>query len=222
MRGIYLGNYVDWEANAQTELMVREWGFEESPEPFERTYRRMSNLDDMHENGIHDYLKFVKFGYGRGTDHACKDIRAGQDDARRGDRDGRRYDHVKPRRDLERWLDYVGMTEDEFDAIADAFRDPRVWAKDETASGSRTRSARSTRAAAPLRVTRLRETDIRPDELMAEQARRYAADVAWLLERRDRFVEVALPGLRRDRVTRRTGASTGSTTGAARAARRST
>jgi SAM-dependent methyltransferase len=42
-------------------------------------------------------------------------------------------------------------------------------------------------------VTRLRETDIRPDALMAEQARRYAADVAWLLERRDRFVEVPCP-----------------------------
>ena len=40
-----------------------------------------------------------------------------------------RYDHVKPRRDLERWLDYVGMTEEEFDAIADTFRDPRVWAQ---------------------------------------------------------------------------------------------
>jgi 2-polyprenyl-3-methyl-5-hydroxy-6-metoxy-1,4-benzoquinol methylase len=39
----------------------------------------------------------------------------------------------------------------------------------------------------------MRETDIRPDELMAEQARRYAADVAWLLERRDRFVPVGCP-----------------------------
>ena len=42
-----------------------------------------------------------------------------------------RYDHVKPRKDLERWLEYVGMAEDEFDEIADSFRDPRVWAKDE-------------------------------------------------------------------------------------------
>ena len=25
----------------------------------------MSNLDDMHENGVHDYLKYIKFGYGR-------------------------------------------------------------------------------------------------------------------------------------------------------------
>ena len=41
----------------------------------------------------------------------------------------RRYDHVKPR-DLERWLGYTGMTEDEFDAIADTFRDPRVWRRE--------------------------------------------------------------------------------------------
>jgi hypothetical protein len=38
----------------------------------------------------------------------------------------RKMDSVKSR-DLARWLDYVGMTEDEFDRIADTFRDPRVW-----------------------------------------------------------------------------------------------
>jgi N-acetyl sugar amidotransferase len=130
VRGIYLGNYVAWEANEQTELM-KDWGFEESPEPFERTYRRMSNLDDMHENGIHDYLKYVKFGYGRGSDHSCKDIRAGKMTREEGIEMVEKYDHVKPRRDLERWLDYVGMTEAEFDETADRFRDPRVWAKDE-------------------------------------------------------------------------------------------
>jgi hypothetical protein len=35
-------------------------------------------------------------------------------------------DPVKPG-DLKRWLDYVGMSEDEFDRVADTFRDPRVW-----------------------------------------------------------------------------------------------
>jgi N-acetyl sugar amidotransferase len=130
VRGIYLANYVNWEANEQTELMVNEWGFEPSPEPFERTYRRMSNLDDMHENGAHDYLKYVKFGYGRGTDHACKDIRAGKLTREEGVEMVRRYDPVKPMKDLTRWLEYVGMSEQEFDEIADTFRDPRVWVKD--------------------------------------------------------------------------------------------
>jgi hypothetical protein len=80
----------------------------------------------MHENGAHDYLKYIKFGYGRCTDHASKDIRAGELSRSEGLKRVRQYDHVKSR-DIHRWLDYVGMTEQEFDAIADTFRDPRVW-----------------------------------------------------------------------------------------------
>jgi N-acetyl sugar amidotransferase len=128
IRGIYIFNYVPWEANDHTELVKREYGWEEAPEPFDRTYRRMSNLDDMHENGIHDYLKYVKFGYGRGTDHACKDIRAGRMTREQGVEMVRKYDHVKSN-DLHRWLEYVGMKEEEFDRTADTFRDPRVWRK---------------------------------------------------------------------------------------------
>jgi imidazoleglycerol phosphate synthase cyclase subunit len=126
LRGIYLGNYVPWEANDHGPRMRELYGWEQSPEPFDRTYRRMSNLDDMHENGVHDYLKYIKFGYGRCTDHACKDIRAGRLTRAEAIDLVRRYDHVRPR-DLARWLEYTGMSEAEFDAIADRFRDPRVW-----------------------------------------------------------------------------------------------
>jgi imidazoleglycerol phosphate synthase cyclase subunit len=126
LRGLYIGNYVYWEANQHGKMVMEKYGFEISDEPFERTYRRMSNLDDMHENGVHDYLKYIKFGYGRCTDHVCKDIRAGQMTREQGIELIRKMDHVKSR-DLSRWLDYVGMTEDEFDRIADTFRDSRVW-----------------------------------------------------------------------------------------------
>lgn len=129
LRGIYLGNYVHWEANEHGRMVVEKYGFQVSDTPFDRTYRRMSNLDDMHENGVHDYLKFIKFGYGRCSDHASKDIRAGLTTRERGVELVRQYDHVKPR-DLQRWLAYTGMTEEEFDRIADTFRDPRVWRKE--------------------------------------------------------------------------------------------
>ena len=72
-------------------------------------------------------MKFVKIGYGRATDHSCKDIRVGIMTRDQGIEMVRTYDHVKPRRDLGRWLGYVNMTEDEFDSICDTFRDPRVW-----------------------------------------------------------------------------------------------
>jgi len=126
VRQIYLGNYVYWDANSHGGRMVEKYGFELSDEPFDRTYRRMSNLDDMHENGLHDYMKFIKFGYGRCTDHVCKDIRLGKLTREEGIELIRKCDHVKPR-DIKRWLPYVGMTEEEFDATADSFRDPRVW-----------------------------------------------------------------------------------------------
>jgi hypothetical protein len=42
----------------------------------------------------------------------------------------KKYDHVKPR-DLQRWLKYVDMKEEEFDQMADTFRDPKVWWKNE-------------------------------------------------------------------------------------------
>jgi imidazoleglycerol phosphate synthase cyclase subunit len=126
LRGIFLGNYVYWEANEHIKLVCDRYGFEISDKPFDRTYRTMSNLDDMHENGVHDYLKYIKFGYGRATDHACKDIRAGLMGRGQAIELINHYDPVKPS-DLARWLDYVGMTEQEFDRIADTFRDPRVW-----------------------------------------------------------------------------------------------
>ncbi|MCF8475399.1 MAG: N-acetyl sugar amidotransferase [Pseudolabrys sp.] len=127
VRGIYLGFYLQWDGNENARICERDYQWERAQLPFERTYRMISNLDDMHENGIHDYLKFIKFGYGRATDHVCKDIRLGLMTREAGIEMVRKYDHVKPRRDLERWLKYVDMTEAEFDRVCDTFRDPNVW-----------------------------------------------------------------------------------------------
>lgn len=127
VRGIHLGNFINWDGNRNAEIAMEHYGWQPARQPFERTYRLISNLDDMHENGIHDYLKFIKLGYGRATDHACKDIRNGIMTREQGIEMVRRYDHVKPRRDLERWLAYVNMSEEEFDCVSDTFRDPRVW-----------------------------------------------------------------------------------------------
>ncbi len=128
IRGVYLGNYVKWSGNHNADI-AKKYGWKEAEEEFDRTYRKISNLDDMHENGIHDYMKYIKFGYGRATDHVCKDIREGKMTRAEGIEIVRKMDEVKPK-DLYRWLDYVDMTEKEFDSIANSFRDSRVWSED--------------------------------------------------------------------------------------------
>jgi len=126
LRGIYLSNYFKYDGRYHAKIAEDLYDWIPAEKSFDRTFRKISNLDDMHENGIHDYMKFIKFGYGRGTDHANYDIRTGKMTRAEGVRMVLQYDHVKPS-DLLRWLEYVSMTEDEFDALADTFRDPRVW-----------------------------------------------------------------------------------------------
>lgn len=127
LRGLYLGNYQKWDPYKQVEVIKEKYNWEEARQPFQRTYRTISNLDDVHENGIHDYMKWVKFGYGRCSDHVSKDIRMGYMNRDKGVKLIQKYDHVKPNRDLKRWLSYVNMSEDEFDHIADTFRDSNIW-----------------------------------------------------------------------------------------------
>lgn len=127
VRGIYLGNYVKWDGNYNYKI-AEKYGFKKADKPFQRTYNLHSNLDDRYENGLHDYLKFIKLGYGRATDHASKDIRLGKMTRNEGIQMVKKYDSVVPD-DLYYWLDYVKMKEKDFWDICDTFRDKRVWTK---------------------------------------------------------------------------------------------
>ena len=126
VRGLYLGNYIKWDPETHVKMIKENYNWKSATTKFERTYRNYSNLDDRYENGVHDLLKFIKFGYGRASDHASKDIRTGYMTREEGVNMVLKYDHVISS-DLYHWLDYVDMTETEFWKIADTFRDPRVW-----------------------------------------------------------------------------------------------
>ena len=126
LKGLYIGNFLKWDPHSHSQLMIDLYGWKKAEKPFERTYRLVSNLDDRYENGIHDLMKFVKFGYGRASDHASKDIRTGYISREKGISYVLKHDHVVSS-DLEYWLNYVDMSKDEFWKIADTFRDYRVW-----------------------------------------------------------------------------------------------
>ena len=113
VRGLYIGNYFKWDPNKHKDLIIKKYKWKSSPTPFERTYRRFSNLDDRYENGSHDYLKFIKFGYGRATDHSSKDILTGYISREKGIEYVKKHDHVIPS-DLNHWLKYVGMKKEDF------------------------------------------------------------------------------------------------------------
>ena len=128
VRGLYLGNYLKWNAKRHTELMIEKYGFQTAIEP--RTYNPYENVECHHCGGAHDYLKYLKWGYGRATDHAAQDIRLGRITREQGIDYVAQYDHVRPS-DMDTILTYLQMTEEEFLACVDSMRDERAWKKDE-------------------------------------------------------------------------------------------
>ncbi len=128
LRGIYLSNYLNWNARKQTEFMIEKYSFETAQER-DRTYNIYDKLEDMCANGVHDYLKYLKFGYGRATDDASTDIRHGRLTREQGIELIMRHDPVRPR-DMDLYLEYINMSESEFMQSIEKFRDSSIWEKD--------------------------------------------------------------------------------------------
>jgi len=76
VRGIYLGNYVRWDPKAQHEKMIADYGYQTSD--FARTFDTYDYVDCYNYMNLHDRIKKLKCGFGKVTDHACREIRHGR------------------------------------------------------------------------------------------------------------------------------------------------
>jgi hypothetical protein len=127
VRGIYLSNFIAWNAKAQAEQMIKAWNFGPVTFEKERTFNLHSKIED-HANDVHDYLKYVKFGYGRATDDASMEIRHGRLSRPEGRRLIARYDANVPTT-LGFYCDFLGISVGQFHDLIARMRDPKIWEK---------------------------------------------------------------------------------------------
>ena len=73
VKGIYLSNYLRWDSKGQHEEMISKYKYEAIKQI--RTADSYNNMDCNFYNGIHDYLKLIKHGYSKITDHVTREIR---------------------------------------------------------------------------------------------------------------------------------------------------
>ncbi len=130
--GLFLGHYIPWDGLSNT-LIAQANGFRTYDKVVEGSMVNYENLDN-HQTGIHDYFKFLKFGFGRATDLACLHIRRGRLTRQDGLVVVRRLDGLfpkeylgKPLKDILRPLD---MTEDEFIRVCDKFTNKKIFKRD--------------------------------------------------------------------------------------------
>lgn len=123
IRGIYLGNYIRWDSKAQHERMVRAYDYYMGSLP--RTFDTYNDVDCAHYAGMHDLIKQRKLGYGKATDHACREIRFGRLTRQQGLILARQF-QARPAPDGEDLAAFVNMPLSDILAAADRRRDPRA------------------------------------------------------------------------------------------------
>lgn len=130
--GLFLGHYIQWDGLANS-LIAQSNGFHTYDKVVEGSMVSYENLDN-HQTGIHDYFKFLKFGFGRATDLACMHIRRGRLTRQDGLEAVKRLDGTFPweylGKPLHEILRPLEITVDEFIKICDKFTNKKIFKRD--------------------------------------------------------------------------------------------
>ena len=132
--GLFLGHYLPWDGLSNA-LIAQANGFNTYHKVVEGSMVNYENLDN-YQTGIHDYFKFLKFGFGRATDLACLHIRRGRLTRQDGLDAVRRLDGKFPwvylGKSLGDILHPLEMTVSEFISVCDKFTNKKIFQRDVT------------------------------------------------------------------------------------------
>ena len=124
----FMGYYKRWDPQENFYYCAQHTGFTPNPERSEGTYSKYASLDDCLD-GFHYYLGYVKFGIGRATSDTAHEIRDGKITREEGIALVRKFDGEFPRRHFDAFLQYTGLSQDEWDEIVDSWRSSHIWEK---------------------------------------------------------------------------------------------
>jgi len=130
--GLFLGYYMPWDGYSNA-LLAQAFGFTGLQTTVEGSVVNYENVDN-YQTGIHDYFKFLKFGFGRATDIACLHLRRGRitrEDAVEMIRihDGK-FPWTYLGKPLHEILEPIDITLDEFIKICDRFTNKKIFKTD--------------------------------------------------------------------------------------------
>ena len=130
--GIFLGYYMPWDGYGNA-LFAQSYGFETYHKTIEGSLVNYENIDNV-QTGIHDYFKFLKYGFGRASDMASLHIRRNRLSREDGMRLVKIHDGKFPWTylgvSIEQTLQQIGLTLNEFIRICDRFTNKKLFEHD--------------------------------------------------------------------------------------------
>lgn len=130
--GLFLGHYIPWDGLSNV-LLAKAHGFKSWGKTIEGSAVDYENIDN-YQVGIHDYFKFLKFGFGRASDLVSMHIRRGRLTREQGMNIVKNCDGKFPwtylDKPLEEILEPLDITVDEFITICDQFTNKKLFKVD--------------------------------------------------------------------------------------------
>ena len=127
--GVFLGYYFPWDGYANA-LYAQAFGFETYHGNVEGSLSNYENLDN-YQTGIHDYFKYLKFGFGRATDIANNHIRrrrlSREEAAIMVERHDGKFPWTYLGRSIEDTLREIDLTLNEFIKVCDRFTNKKIF-----------------------------------------------------------------------------------------------
>jgi len=124
VRGIYLNNFIRWDSKIQHESMIKKFNYETKVQ--NRTFDTYNDVDCYNYSDVHDYIKFIKHGYGKVFDHATREIRLKRLTRDQGISLVKKYGFRQPQ-NLDLFLNWLGITENSFHYIINQHRNKQLW-----------------------------------------------------------------------------------------------
>ena len=110
---VFTSYFFKWDSEINLKI-AKKYGFKTLNKNGEGTYRNYVGIDEK-INRIHQYLKYLKFGYGRATDHACEDIRNGRINRHKAIRLVKKFDRVPVTKYYyKEFINMIGASEKKF------------------------------------------------------------------------------------------------------------
>lgn len=125
----YLGYYLQWDPQECYYFAVDKIDFQPNDQRTEGTYSKYNSIDDK-TDPFHYWTTLIKFGIGRATYDASQEIRNNKITREEGVALVNKFDMEFPKRYFKEFLEYINMDEEEFFAVADKFRSPHLWKKE--------------------------------------------------------------------------------------------
>lgn len=129
IRGIYLNNYLRWDQKKQHEEMIKKYKYKTAP--FERTFDTYDYVDCYNYMNLHDYIKLLKQGYSKVTDHASREIRHGRLNRENALKLVKKYEKNLPNY-LNLFRNWLNINHKSLSFFLDQQRNLKYWAKTDT------------------------------------------------------------------------------------------